>query len=111
MGSTLSLRMRVRSYHSHPVAWQRSANKDASLFRTSDILKISYIKIKINKRIDPASSIQEQKSSFLSENVQKLSKNHSTVQKAVQVEKHLHTAYDVEESARINLEHSKNTIK
>jgi len=33
----------VRRYHSNQVAWQRSANKDASFFRTSDILKLSYI--------------------------------------------------------------------
>jgi len=39
----------ARRYHSNQVAWERSANKDASLFRTSDILKLSNIlKLRVN---------------------------------------------------------------
>jgi len=37
------MRKNVRIYHSHQVAWQRSANKDANFFRTSDIFTYSYI--------------------------------------------------------------------
>jgi len=34
---------------SYQVAWQRSANKDATSIRTSDILKVPYIhKLRVN---------------------------------------------------------------
>jgi len=43
----------LQSYDSNQVAWQRSANKDACFFRTSDILKLSYIiELGVNPIID-----------------------------------------------------------
>jgi len=42
----------VRSCHSNQVVWQRSFNRDASIFRTSVILKLSYIpKVRVNSII------------------------------------------------------------